>query len=157
MRLGVSGHQRIPSEALGYVQTGLADAIRRAGERPAGYTSLAAGADQLFASALVRVGGELHAILPCRGYEASFSEPSDLQLFKHLLGQAAGVETLDFPQPSEDAFLEAGRRVVDHSDLLIAIWDGKPAQGRGGTADIVRYARRRGVQIEVVWPHGVLR
>jgi hypothetical protein len=39
--------------------------------------------------------------------------------------------------------------VVDSSDVVIAIWDGEPGNGRGGTAEIYDYARRRGVP--VVW------
>jgi hypothetical protein len=43
---------------------------------------------------------------------------------------------------------------VDLSDLLIAVWDGKEAKGKGGTADIVRYARERDTEVVVLWPPG---
>jgi hypothetical protein len=33
--------------------------------------------------------------------------------------------------------------------VLIALWDGQPSRGKGGTAEIVAYARQRG--IPVVW------
>src|SRR5271165_2228772 len=36
----------------------------------------------------------------------------------------------------EDAYMAAGRRVVDLSDVMIAVWIAKPAKGKGGTADI---------------------
>jgi hypothetical protein len=36
---------------------------------------------------------------------------------------------------------------VDKSDMLIAIWDGKPAAGLGGTADAVGYALERRIKI----------
>lgn len=39
-----------------------------------------------------------------------------------------------------DGYLAVGRRVVDSSEILIAIWNGKPAMGRGGTGDIVKHA-----------------
>ena len=42
---------------------------------------------------------------------------------------------------SEDAYLAAGHWIVDHSDLAILVWDGYPAAGKGGTADIASYAR----------------
>jgi hypothetical protein len=38
------------------------------------------------------------------------------------------------------SYLAAGKRVVDMSDVMVAIWNGKPAEGLGGTADIVQYA-----------------
>jgi hypothetical protein len=46
---------------------------------------------------------------------------------------------------------------VDRSDVLLAVWDGRPARGFGGTGDVVAYARRRGVPVEVVWPRGAER
>ena len=50
------------------------------------------------------------------------------------------------------AYESVGRFVVRHSDLLIAIWDGDhEGGGRGGTAEIVRYAASVGVP--VCWIH----
>lgn len=45
---------------------------------------------------------------------------------------------------SEDAYLAAGHWVVDHSDLMMLMWNGYPAVGRGGTADVASYARSLG-------------
>jgi hypothetical protein len=39
---------------------------------------------------------------------------------------------------------------VESSDVLLALWDGGASRGRGGTAEIVAYARERGVPVEVV-------
>ena len=43
----------------------------------------------------------------------------------------------------EHSFLEAGRYIVDHCDRLFAVWDGKDAEGEGGTGDIVHYALKK--------------
>jgi hypothetical protein len=40
---------------------------------------------------------------------------------------------------------------------LVAVWDGQPAAGKGGTADIVDYARRHGIEVRIVWPPGTSR
>jgi len=45
-----------------------------------------------------------------------------------------------------------GRWVVDHSDHLVAVWDGMAARGPGGTGDVVAYARERGHPVTVVTP-----
>ncbi len=42
--------------------------------------------------------------------------------------------------------------MLAQSDILVAVWDGKPADGRGGTGQIVDEAARRGVPIVVVDP-----
>ena len=157
MRVGLSGHQHIPAEAFSYVKNGITEIVSNVEGGLVGVSALAAGADQLFASLVLEHGGGLHIIIPCHGYETRFVDPADLERYWRLRGMAERVETLEYPEPSEDAYLEAGRRVVDISDLLIAVWDGLPAKGKGGTGDVVQYARSRGVKVEVVWPAGVVR
>ena len=65
---------------------------------------------------------------------------------------AVGVVTLDYPAPSEEAFLAAGEEVVRRSDTLCAIWNRKPAGGVGGTADVVHYVRKKGITVVHVNP-----
>jgi hypothetical protein len=45
--------------------------------------------------------------------------------------------------------------LVEECEQLLTIWDGLPAKGEGGTADIVAYARKRGRRVIVIWPPGV--
>ncbi len=40
---------------------------------------------------------------------------------------------------------------------LFAVWDGQPARGYGGTADVVTRARDRGRPVRVIWPDGATR
>jgi hypothetical protein len=157
MRIGMSGHQDIPDEAIAFVRRGIMGVVSKVGDDLIGVCSLAAGADQLFASLILEHGGRLHIIIPSEGYETTFSEPHDLNQFRSLLQRADAVEKLTYSEPSEDAFFAAGHRVVDNSDLLLAVWDGQPAKGKGGTSDIVEYARRRGSKVEVIWPPGMKR
>ena len=121
-----------------------------------GACSLAVGADQVFAEEVLAAGGSLHIIVPALDYESTFSRHS-LVRFQQLLAIAATVEVLDFETSSEEAFLAAGRRVVELADVMLAVWDGQPARGLGGTADIVAYAKKRGVRVQVVWPTGLVR
>ena len=69
--------------------------------------------------------------------------------FDLLLGRASAVVELDGarePPGREGEWYEAaGRLMLGHSDVLIAIWDGQPAAGRGGTAEIVAEAVELGV------------
>lgn len=157
MRIGVTGHQDIPLAALGYVTDGIKSVLDHVNDNLVGVSSLAIGADQFFASQVLDRGGRLEVVLPCSGYEKTFSNLSDLKNFHSLLDRAATVETLNFEAPSPPAYLAAGYRVVDLSELLLAIWDGYPARGVGGTADIVKYARTRNTRLELVWPSGIVR
>ena len=93
---------------------------------------------------------------PLEHYEATFAAP-DRVAYEQLRARATTVTTLPFDIPSEAAFYAAGRTVVDRADLLIAIWDGEPARGWGGTADVVAYAGQADTPVVVVWPRGVQR
>jgi hypothetical protein len=93
--------------------------------------------------------------------EVPLTPEEDLREFRQLLAEADSKMTLDGvraepPCGEADAYAEqayevTGRFVVRHCDLLIAVWDGKSGNGRGGTADIVRYATSAGVP--VWWIH----
>lgn len=153
--IGISGHQKAPGVVWRLMESRVTHLL---GSPPfRGVSSLAAGADQAFADLVVRLGGELLVVVPSENYGASFERSTDRSHFEALLNQALSTEQLDYAEPSEDAFLAAGRRVVDLCDLLVAVWDGLPAQGKGGTADVVAYAREQGKPVEVIWPAGVKR
>lgn len=155
-RIGITGHQSIPAQAVAHVQQGIRAALADVPAPLEGYSSLADGADQIFASILLELGGRLHAIIPAKDYEATFDGRS-LAHYRKLLNAATDIKQLPFDEAGEPAYDAAGRAVVDESEVLIAVWDGKPARGRGGTADAVRYARDMNVPVHVVWPSDTTR
>lgn len=155
-RVGVTGHQNIPLVAVAHVRMEI-ERILSTGGGIVGFSSLAAGADQIFARAVLNAGGRLHAIIPSARYESTFTDENTLASFRDLLNAASEIETLPHDQPSQQAFLEAGHRVVELAEQVIAVWDGKEAQGTGGTAEIVRYARERRREVVIVWPAGTSR
>jgi hypothetical protein len=157
MRVGCTGHQNLPEQAIEPIRRMLLEALSAERHSLTGVMSLAEGADQLFATLVLERGGGLHVVVPSLHYEDSFETTAGAERFKALLAEAISIETLPYAEPSERAFLDAGRRVVDLSDLLVAVWDGEPARGKGGTADIVAYARTRNVSVRVVWPPGLSR
>lgn len=156
VRLGVSGHQVLPVAATKYVCGAIKALLSDAGENLVGVTSLAAGSDQLFARLVLAAGGQLHAVLPSQHYEETFTA-EDREEFERLIALAETHEVLPFDAPSEQAFYAAGRRVVDLCDRLVAVWDGQPSRGLGGTADVVAYAQREARDVQVIWPAGVVR
>lgn len=155
--LGVTGHQTLPPGARCFVVEAVRRLLQQVEPPLEVVTSLAAGADQLVAAELLRTGARLHVIVPSLGYERTFTDQADLAAFRSLVEQAHAVTRLDYAEPSEEAFLAAGDRVVDQCDVLIAVWDGEPARGPGGTADVVRSARDAGKSVCVMWPDHVAR
>lgn len=149
--VGITGHQRLANpEAWLWVASAMQGELAKLSPPLIGVTSLAIGADQLLARLVLQLGGTIHAVLPFADIERSFS-PLDIPEYRALAKQAT-TEVLDTPGTDEDAYWAAGQRVVDLSDVVLAVWDGKPAQGKGGTADVVAYAIRRGVPLVHIDP-----
>jgi hypothetical protein len=146
MRVGITGHQRLENpKAWLWVARVMRNELARVAPPLVGVTSLAVGADQLLARLVLERGGTIYAVLPFADVERSFS-PDVVPAYRELAGQAT-VEVLETLGTDEDAYLAAGQRVVELSDLMLAVWNGKPAKGKGGTADVVAYAIRRGVPL----------
>lgn len=157
-RVGCTGHQNLSAATRRNVAAAIGAALAaETDEDLVGLSSLAEGADQMFALAVLAAGGQLHAVIPSKNYEQSFQSERSRTTYAALLGLAATSKVLAFDAPTEDAFLAAGHEVADQSDFLLAVWDGKGAGGKGGTADIVAYAQKRRVETRVIWPPGARR
>lgn len=154
MIIGFTGHQRIDHpDRWGWVQEQFAQILREmASPNDRALTALAAGGDQLFSQVALAAGIAIEVVVPCAGYEAAFERPEEVSEYESLLSRASSVTRLDFPAPSEDAFLAAGVHVVDQAGLVVALWNGNAAAGKGGTGDIVEYARQRKVPVIHVDP-----
>lgn len=84
-------------------------------------------------------------------------KPDNRAEFTELIGKASEVTTMPYPESNRDAHLAASEHVLSAVDAMIAVWDGQPADGRGGTGDVVKVARERGIPVTVVWPDGARR
>jgi hypothetical protein len=125
---------------------------------------LAEGADRIAAKAALRRKWRLATPMPfCRSnYEKDF--PETVGEFETLLRNAAADGAVveldgDYAEARRpEGYLEVGKFVLRHCDILIAIWDGNPAAGLGGTGDIVQHARELNIpvfHIHCMPPHAV--
>lgn len=109
---------------------------------------LAEGADRAVAEEALELEYALEAPLPFRQQEYERDFPDTISEFRKLITRAGAVLELDGDRTEEDRSYEAvGRFVVRNCDVLIAIWDGKGTDGRGGTGDIVRFAASTSIPI----------
>lgn len=107
---------------------------------------LAEGADRLVARrALDLLSAKLVVPLPLEiaDYQQDFETDASKQEFTDLLAAADRVLQLPKKETRTGSYLAAGLYVLDHCDVLIAVWDGLPAKGIGGTAQIVELARKQ--------------
>jgi hypothetical protein len=150
IKIGVSGKREILPEEKEKVYKEIKSRIKSLlrqfrVEGFVGYTSLASGADTIFAAVVVdEFKQPLHVILPFpkEEYEKDF-EVEDLDAFRLRLGQATECEVVGgVPADAgkrNEAYFGAGRRVADSCDEMVFVWDGLRPGGLGGTADILGY------------------
>ena len=157
LRIGVTGHRKLADGAG--VEAGIEMALAAIAARfPAAtwqvLSALAEGADRIVARhVLARAGAQLVAVLPLPrlDYLTDFESPQSKKEFLDLLNEAESVIELP-PCPTRSmAYEQAGHYVVEHADVLVAVWDGQHTIGRGGTAAILEYARGLGKPICHVW------
>ncbi|MEO6835973.1 MAG: hypothetical protein ABI231_08715 [Candidatus Tumulicola sp.] len=117
-------------------------------------SSLAEGADRLVARAALDFGAELYVVLPLplHVYEQDFSSEPSLQEFRQLMQRSYAATVVAMADdrdaqaarvsgPARDRrYAAAGAFLVSYSQILIALWDGEPAEMLGGTSQMVRFA-----------------
>ena len=111
---------------------------------------IADGADQIAAEVALELGWELQAILPFdrAAYRKSLANHGARERFDELMARATC--TLELPGDKKreiDAYVMTGRATVAHCDILIAVWDGRPPRGRGGTGEVVQLAITHGTAV----------
>ncbi len=177
LSVGFTGH-RVVDDDDGRIRCSLETILQRLREAAAGLggaaefgaeplrarfiSPLAEGGDQLAAAAALDLGYALHVVLPFRrlDYPADFERAESSALLDGLLARAERVLELPCKRGEvPSAYALAGRATVAHCDILVALWDGLPARGPGGTAEVVEHALRRGLPVihVPVDPHQAVR
>jgi len=155
--VGFTGHRKLADASA--AARGIAAALDAIDPGPDGslaaVSSAASGADTLFLEAAAARGLPRHVILPfaVERFEQDFAEePGAWARVKPLIDSAGCVEVVQGAADRKQAYLENGVRTVEEADVLIAVWDQRPAKGTGGTGDIVAFAQALGKRVLVVGP-----
>lgn len=141
MRIGVTGHQDRAGINWTWVKDTIREELTKIGSVKQGLSALAVGSDQVFADVVLGLGVPVLAVIPVWNYERYF-DGEDLANYRRFLSECE-VMYLNRHGDDEQAFLEAGKIIVEKSDMIFAIWDGKQAEGQGGTGDIVVFAQEK--------------
>lgn len=157
MRVGITGHRGLGAEVEERVRAMLGEAVR-------GYdiaellavSCIADGPDAWFAEAVLERGGRLEVVVPAAEYRENLPEWHH-DTYDTLMAKAADVHETGLTESTSEAHQAGSEILVGLVDELLAVWDGKPARGYGGTADVVAYAERNGVPVRVLWPEGAAR
>ncbi|WP_147138922.1 hypothetical protein [Stackebrandtia albiflava] len=157
-RIAVTGHRDLDDTTAGVIRAAFDARIAEltVEGRVVGVSCLADGADALFAAAVLDAGGDLVAVIPAEKYRDGLPAAYRPE-YDRLLGAALDVIRLDHVEVTARAYTDAGLASLVGADELIAVWDGRPAAGSGGSADVVAQAREQGVPVTVIWPDGARR
>jgi hypothetical protein len=161
LREAVKSAIRLATRESGYPEQGLS-------RTPLWLTvvsALAEGADRIVADAVLNYkerpveGSNLVCVLPVPErqlelYRDDFETQKSKEDFDRLLSRAwRQIEAPGHLVPANatqeqrnDGYLWAGKEVVRNCDVLIAIWDRGEGHGKGGTADLVNWARGQDAQ-----------
>jgi tetratricopeptide (TPR) repeat protein len=156
--------ERFPSQKVGAVRNAIRAKLAQLGAVH-GFSSAARGSDILFVEEVLRGGGQATVILP---YPVETYLKTSLggdwdRRFKELENRVK-LEVLDTQPPTPDRLPEVlaesnraiQKRVADYGRLLgedplvIAVWDGQPGDGPGGTADAVALWKDDGYNVDVI-------
>lgn len=162
LRFGITGHRspRLAREHHGAVKQACSDIFSRAKalleqihlqhrsvfseQEPEArlISALAEGADTLAAEAAIDEGLTLSVCYPFAApdYAEDFA-PGEWHRAEQLAERAVSTLSLvDHSRGDKGAYEAIGRLALAQSDILIAIWDGDAARGRGGTTEVVATA-----------------
>ncbi len=162
---------RFPATREASVRLRIQSLLRRWGVG-LGYSGAAGGADIIFAETIHALGGETCLILPvdretfCR-WSVEGSGGEYVNRYRVALTNAAFVSESPFSRQDLQGggLWDFGNRMILGNALrraseletplkVLAVWDGKRGDGRGGTADMVALARQCGLTVHVIDPMG---
>jgi hypothetical protein len=142
--VGFTGHRQLANQAViaGAMQTALKDLRKEGPGEWIALSSIAVGSDTVFTKQALGLGLAWHCVLPLppAEFRKDFTD-EDWKQVQALLPEAEQVRVIAENGAREDAYLDAGMETVHACDVLLAVWDGEPARGKGGTADVIAYAR----------------
>jgi hypothetical protein len=174
LSVGITGHRSIAAEPIvsKAVEAAITAVLRalEKGSRPSSgskpfvtsirfrlkvVSMLAEGADLLGMQAGLDCGAELVGVLPFdeQAYREAFESAPSQALFDNVWSKLSSIVVLGGFVGDDASYEQANRAILDRSDVVIAVWDGDPARGRGGTGDVVHDALERGLPVIVIRPH----
>jgi hypothetical protein len=145
LRIGIVGHRHLDlatTEFVSIESKRIFAQILRNTSRVIAVSAIAEGADTLFAEAAHAFGVPLEVVRPFDSYDSDFVDAASRRQYDRLRTHAQNEVQLNYKSRSLEAYEAAMTWVVMTSDLLLAAWDGRPANGPGGTGEAVEKALR---------------
>ena len=161
---------RFPPDREPAVKAAILEHLERSGAR-IGYASAACGSDLIFLETILELGGEAHVVLPYAHEQflrdsveivpgSQWGERFDEVLRKSKVTVASkqrlehGGISYDFANRYLYGLSTIHAQQLQTELLRLAVWNGRPGDGPGGTADVVASWRLRGFEVGIIDPAG---
>jgi hypothetical protein len=153
IKIGATGHRKISQtkdliESIHKTLQTILDNFPA--ERLSLISPLAEGADQIIAE----IGSEYSEVslivplpLPKEEYLKDFETRKGIQRFERLMNTAATIFNLPQAATHLTAYEQLGNYLVENCDLIVAIWNGEPELGKGGTGEVIQKALDNGKNV----------
>ena len=155
LTIGVTGHRDLLTDEIPAIKEKVRGFFNQLKSdfpdlEPQLITPLAEGSDRLVADVALELGYELIVPLPMSqvDYEMDFSSPDAVEAFRDALKKARVIHLRTLQKtpgisPNREErtrqYAQMGTFISNHSQVLLALWDGKPSLEVGGTASVVKY------------------
>jgi len=118
-----------------------------------GIGSAAIGADLIVAEACIQRGMPVRIVLPCSVDGMLAVTPAEHKSAVVRICAASDIApSILHDNENHVDYAAVAREIASMADVLIAVWDGSPARGPGGTADVVKLSKERGTRIIKIDP-----
>jgi hypothetical protein len=147
LAIGFTGHRNIPHEdqSRQLIRDFLAKRKEMTSASVYGVSSVAAGGDLLFAESCVALGIPLRVLLPLPVNQfCTDFDPPTWSRAEQVMKEAISIEVVGEGDVRSERYYACGLETVQQSELLLALWNGQPADGLGGTEEIVTFAKQLG-------------
>lgn len=155
LTVGVTGHRDLVAAEVPALKDAVRDFFRYLKQtfpdlRLQMINPLAEGSDRLAADIALEMGVDLIVPLPMpqAEYEKDFSDTRSVGAFRATLQKAHVIQLRAGPEVEESSgqtsrrdrlYAQLGVFISNHSQILLAIWDGKESDSPGGTGAVVQY------------------
>jgi hypothetical protein len=154
LAIGFTGHRTLPNEAQSreLIRKFLEERKASTAATVYGVSSAAAGGDLVFAEVCIQLAIPLRILLPVSAefFRQDFDEATWTRV-EQVLKAAFSVQVTGNQQLRDERYYECGIETVQQCQLLVALWNGQPSRGIGGTEEIVSFAENIGKP--VFWFH----
>jgi hypothetical protein len=152
--IAFSGHRQLPQP--GAVSLALRETFRRMQQQAAEhggvldlYCSAAYGADLIALECARELGITIHLLLPLpeeefakdfAGHEAEWQKAQEFIAAAQRGENGGTFRVLRGDTQRPDCYHSQATRLVDACDILLTVWNGRPAAGLGGTGELIEMA-----------------